>query len=124
MVFRYLIMFVFIATSTTEIYTLSLHDALPISAAGVPRGLGRHHPGAGGGRGRANRSRGPAAPAGGERSAHGNLQLPTTRARARHGKAAVVPHRSSSCGGADGSGRPQEGERSLWPRGRQLGPAA
>src|SRR3989441_1178542 len=94
------------------------------AAAGVPRGLGRHHSGAGGGRGGANRSRGPAAPAGGERSAHGTLQLPTTRARARRGNPAVVPHRSAVCGGADGSGRPQEGQRSLWPPGRQHGPAA
>src|SRR6266480_2764708 len=94
------------------------------AAAGVPRGLGRHHSGAGRGRGGANRSRGPAAPAGGERSAHGTFQLPTTRARARRGNPAVVPHRSAVCGGADGSGRPQEGQRSLWPPGRQHGPAA
>src|SRR5256885_6218791 len=64
------------------------------------------------------------APAGGARSAHGTLQLPTTRARARRGNPAVVPHRSAVCGGADGSGRPQEGQRSLWPPGRQHGPAA
>src|SRR2546428_12735792 len=29
--------FFFNDTATTEIYTLSLHDALPISAAGMPR---------------------------------------------------------------------------------------
>src|SRR5256886_14272276 len=43
--------FFFNDTATTEIYTLSLHDALPISAVGVGRhGMGgspsRHHPAA------------------------------------------------------------------------------
>src|SRR5690349_21903835 len=32
--------FFFTATATTEIYTLSLHDALPISGADPPRGAG------------------------------------------------------------------------------------
>src|SRR5437667_33037 len=43
---------------------------VPAPAAGVPGGLGRHHPGPRRGGGGADRSGGPAAPAGGERSAH------------------------------------------------------
>src|SRR3712207_7716041 len=40
-------MFFFNDTATTEIYTLSLHDALPISAGGVQRGAAAHgHPAA------------------------------------------------------------------------------
>src|SRR5437899_12997971 len=42
--------FFFNATATPEIYTLSLHDALPISACReappAPRRVGRRHPGA------------------------------------------------------------------------------
>src|SRR5436305_4981655 len=34
--------FFFISTATTEIYTLSLHDALPISPLLGPRGAGPH----------------------------------------------------------------------------------
>src|SRR2546430_5589708 len=45
--------FFFNDTATTEIYTLSLHDALPISARGSASRLGRcrnaRHPAAGGG---------------------------------------------------------------------------
>src|SRR2546430_15626253 len=38
--------FFFNDTATTEIYTLSLHDALPISSGGADQGLpgGRNHP--------------------------------------------------------------------------------
>src|SRR5205809_6228272 len=42
-----LLFFFFNDTATTEIYTLSLHDALPISAAHLPRSRRRgraHHP--------------------------------------------------------------------------------
>src|SRR5208337_5609617 len=35
--------FFFNDTATTEIYTLSLHDALPICAAGLHPSLGLHH---------------------------------------------------------------------------------
>src|SRR3712207_9246530 len=40
--------FFFNDTATTEIYTLSLHDALPISPAGARRGLEKEGGGAGG----------------------------------------------------------------------------
>src|SRR3712207_9243852 len=40
--------FFFNDTATTEIYTLSLHDALPISAAARRRALRRHGRGGGG----------------------------------------------------------------------------
>src|SRR5438874_12010525 len=52
-------LFFFNATATTEIYTLSLHDALPISdrgcGGGDPRGAGDRGAGAGGGDLRAGR---------------------------------------------------------------------
>src|SRR3712207_8763933 len=37
--YRYVLLFFFNDTTTTEIYTLSLHDALPISAIEIDRGL-------------------------------------------------------------------------------------
>ena len=41
---RFFLFFFFNDTATTEIYTLSLHDALPISPAGVEKlGTGHHH---------------------------------------------------------------------------------
>src|SRR5258708_18199404 len=40
--FRFVLFFFFNDTATTEIYTLSLHDALPISCVGADR-LGRQH---------------------------------------------------------------------------------
>src|SRR3712207_8121827 len=46
-VHKYPVVFFFNDTATTEIYTLSLHDALPISA-GAGQRLGRHEPGGGG----------------------------------------------------------------------------
>src|SRR2546430_12425160 len=50
-------------TATTEIYTLPLHDALPISLGGVPRRLPRHAASPGGGtRRRRERARLPLAP--------------------------------------------------------------
>src|SRR5258708_27304540 len=44
-----LFLFFFNDTATTEIYTLSLHDALPICAGGDPRGAAQSAPGAGAG---------------------------------------------------------------------------
>src|SRR5439155_19411391 len=41
--------FFFIATATTEIYTLSLHDALPISGHTIPRAAGWRSPKSAGG---------------------------------------------------------------------------
>src|SRR2546430_13421029 len=40
-IFRFLLIFFFNDTATTEIYTLSLHDALPISGGGQVGALGR-----------------------------------------------------------------------------------
>src|SRR2546422_11657674 len=52
--------FFFNDTATTEIYTLSLHDALPISSgfarAGAATSWGRPRPNCGSGRGRSPRS--------------------------------------------------------------------
>src|SRR5439155_25284990 len=52
--FSSLLIFFFNSTAPTEIYTLSLHDALPISGDGVAGvwGDSRRPPGDGGGRGR------------------------------------------------------------------------
>src|SRR5437763_10163173 len=48
--------FLFNAPATTEIYTLSLHDALPIYLEGARRGYPRPQPGASGGSSRPLRS--------------------------------------------------------------------
>src|SRR6266571_9573930 len=47
----YVIIFFFNDTATTEFYTLSLHDALPIWARGSRRGRGRPSPSASAGTG-------------------------------------------------------------------------
>src|SRR6267154_5633230 len=54
----FLLFFFFNDTATTEIYTLSLHDALPISShcRGCSCRTGRHSPGGGRGGGRDRKS--------------------------------------------------------------------
>src|SRR3712207_7156713 len=63
------VVFFFNDTATTEIYTLSLHDALPIYAQPAAPGLAEHH---------AGRARAPRPPAGHDRQAG----EPAVRARA------------------------------------------
>src|SRR3712207_8654791 len=72
--------FFFNDTATTEIYTLSLHDALPICHEGDGRRAGQH--GVGGGH-RAGAVEGPAT-AGGGRDVEGTADRKSTRLNSSH----------------------------------------
>src|SRR5258708_10512000 len=70
MLYRFLLFFFFNDTATTEIYTLSLHDALPILVGEMPRDVHRalvleaaHEDARGIGLGEADRAQHPAQPA-------------------------------------------------------------